>query len=96
MAPFALPLWLVVTIGSLVVLFGLYRLRLALRSREEHERASARGGLYGYSRQRQLLYGLVYIVLGALLLAGAFGLRMPWQHDVAPQQPAGPHVIPVE
>ena len=76
---FVMPVWLVITVGSLVVLFGLYRLRLAFRTVEEDDAARRRGGIHGYSRRRQLLYGAIYIVLGALLLAGAFGLKMPWQ-----------------
>jgi hypothetical protein len=74
-----MPVWLVVTVGSLVVLFGLYRVRLAFRDATEDEVAKQRGGIYGYSKRRQLLYGTVYVLLGALLLAGAFGVRMPWQ-----------------
>jgi hypothetical protein len=76
---FVMPLWLVITVGSLVMLFGLYRLRLAFRTASEDDMARQRGGIYGYSRRRQLLYGAIYILLGALLLAGAFGLKMPWQ-----------------
>ncbi len=77
---FVMPLWLVITVGSLVVLFGLYRVRLAFRTPEEEDTARQRGGIYGYSRKRQFLYGAIYVVLGAMLLAGAFGLKMPWQH----------------
>jgi len=75
-----LPVWLVILVGSLVSLFGLYRIKLAFRSSEEDEQARARGGLYGYGRRQQFLFGFVYVFLGVMLLLGAFGLKMPWQH----------------
>jgi hypothetical protein len=75
-----LPIWLVVVVSALVMVFGLFRLRLAFRSRDDEDQARARGGLYGYGRRQQFLFGLVYVLLGVMLLLGAFGLKMPWQH----------------
>jgi len=74
-----LPVWLVILVASLVSLFGLFRIKLAFRSAEEEARARSRGGLYGYGRRQQFLFGLVYLILGVLLFLGAFGLKMPWQ-----------------
>jgi len=79
-----LPVWLVFLVGSLVILFGVFRLRLAFRSREEDDKARARGGLYGYGRRQQFLFGLVYVLLGLMLLLGAFGVKMPWQPPPSP------------
>ena len=74
-----LPIWLVVAVSALVMVFGFFRLRLAFRSRNDEDQAKARGGLYGYGRRQQFLFGLVYVLLGVMLLLGAFGLKMPWQ-----------------
>src|ERR1700760_1336657 len=83
-----LPQWLVVAVSVLVMLFGLYRLRLAFRSADEDEAARERGGVYGYGRRQQALFGGVYILLVVMLILGAFGLRMPWQHCLGSGAPA--------
>jgi len=75
-----LPVWLVAGVGVLVIVFGIFRLRLAFRSRDDDERARRRGGLFAYPRRTHGLFGLVYILMGVLLLLGAFGLKMPWMH----------------
>jgi hypothetical protein len=57
----------------MVTVFGVYRLSLGFRSREQDERARARGGLYGMPRRTQGLIGVVYLLLGAALVATSFG-----------------------
>lgn len=73
-----LPVWLVVTVGALVIIFGLFRMRLALRSKEESESAREKGGMFGYPRRTHALFGAVYVLMGVLLLLGAMGVKMPW------------------
>jgi hypothetical protein len=73
-----LPVWLVVLVGSVVILFGLFRVKLAMRSREEEANARGKGGLFGYPRRTHILFGVVYMAMGVLLILGAMGVRMPW------------------
>jgi hypothetical protein len=68
-----LPPWVHLTIGGLVTAFGVYRLLVARRSKADEEKARERGGLYGLPRRTHLLVGIVYILMGAMLIAGAFG-----------------------
>ena len=75
-----LPVWLVVLVGIVVTLFGLFRMRLALRSPEEQGRARRQGGVFGYPRRTHVLFGIVYIAMGVLLILGAMGVKMPWMH----------------
>jgi hypothetical protein len=73
-----LPEWVVIAVGAVVIAFGLFRLRLALRSAKAHEAARAQGGLIGYPRRTHGLFAIVYILMGALLIMGALGVKMPW------------------
>jgi hypothetical protein len=73
-----LPVWLVLTVGALVILFGLFRLRLAIRPPKEEEEAVTRKGMFGYPRRTHGLFGAVYVLMGVLLILGALGVRMPW------------------
>ncbi|MSP17637.1 MAG: hypothetical protein EXR73_13715 [Myxococcales bacterium] len=71
-----LPRWVVFATAVLVLIFGAYRLFLGFRSRENEVAAVERGGLYGRPRRTQLLFGIVYLVMGTMLLLSAFGIRM--------------------
>lgn len=73
-----LPVWLVVFVGIVVIVFGLFRAKLAMRSRDEEASARGKGGLFGYPRRTHILFGLVYVAMGVLLILGAMGVRMPW------------------
>jgi hypothetical protein len=68
-----LPIWLTLGIAALVIIFGVYRIILSRRSDDEQERAAARKGLYGMSRRTHLLIGIVYLLLGAGVVAVSFG-----------------------
>ncbi len=70
-----LPPWIPFVVGVLVVAFGAYRMRLAFRSPEDDERARQRGGLYGMARRTHFLVALVYLIMGAMLIASAFGVH---------------------
>jgi hypothetical protein len=72
----SLPPWVFLAIGSIVIIFGAYRMRLAFRSQEDDERAKQRGGLYGMGRRTHFLVGVVYILMGLALVLGAFGVHV--------------------
>lgn len=74
------PSWIVFVIGSMVILFGAFRLSLVFRSSTDEQVARERGGIFGYGRRTNLLFGLVYVLMGVLLLLGLVGVKMPWQH----------------
>ena len=68
---FAIPPWITFVVAGLVTSFGLYRLYIAWTSDSESLRQ--RKGLYGMSRRRHAIYGVLYLVLGGLLLASGLG-----------------------
>ncbi|HEX3476330.1 MAG TPA: hypothetical protein VHT91_14995 [Kofleriaceae bacterium] len=68
-----LPVWLTLGVALLVCVFGAYRIRIAFRSDEEDQRARERKGLYAMGRRTHLLIGIVYLLLGAGLIATTFG-----------------------
>ena len=72
---FVVPLWLTVLVAAVVIIFGLYRLRLALRSDAEDEKARAGKGLYALPRRTHLLFGILYLLLGAFVIATGLGYR---------------------
>ncbi|HEY4178103.1 MAG TPA: hypothetical protein VGM90_14750 [Kofleriaceae bacterium] len=79
-----IPVWLVLGIAALVMIFGVYRLRLAFRSAPEQEQAQKRGGLYGMGRRTHLLIGIVYLILSGGLTATAFGWN-PFGKSIGPE-----------
>jgi hypothetical protein len=72
-----LPVWVVLVVGACVVAFGVFRVHMAFRSREEDEKARARGGLFAYPRRTHGLFGAVYVLMGVLLILGGLGVRLP-------------------
>ena len=73
-----LPPWLVFLVGALVIVFGLFRVKVSLRSQEDDERAREGKGLFAYPRRTHALFGVVYILMGVMLILGAVGVKMPW------------------
>jgi hypothetical protein len=70
------PPWLTLLVAVFVLTWGGYRIKTALRSHEEEERARAkRKGLFALPRRRHFLYGVIYLILGGMLVATAFGWR---------------------
>jgi hypothetical protein len=67
------PQWLTLGVAAFVIVFGVYRLWLARQPREAQQRASGRRGLFGQARSTQALLGVVYLMLGAALIATSFG-----------------------
>lgn len=67
------PPWLTFLVAGMVIFFGLYRMWIALRTPPPAPNELPRKGLYGLPRRRHLLYGIVYLILGGMLIAGALG-----------------------
>jgi hypothetical protein len=69
------PVWLTFGIAILVLVFGVYRIRLALRKPQaDGTDAPTMGrGFYRMSSKTHLLIGVVYILLGGALIATTFG-----------------------
>ena len=93
------PPWLTFLVAGTVIAFGLYRLRLALRSEEEG--APRRKGVFGQSRRTQAIRGSLYLLLGVILLADLLGvatnpfrLLMPEQSEPAPAPDDAVQVMP--
>jgi len=68
-----IPVWLTLAIAALVIIFGSYRLYLATRPPDES--ATPRRGLYAMSKKMHLFVGVIYLLLGAGLVATAFGFN---------------------
>jgi len=68
-----LPVWLTLGIAALVIIFGVYRVRMGFRSDEEDARAKSRKGLWAMARRTHVLAGILYILLGGGLVAVSFG-----------------------
>ena len=68
------PVWLTLGVALVVCVFGLYRIRLAFRSDAATEAAGGKKkGLYSMGRRTHALIGIVYLLLGAALVATTFG-----------------------
>ncbi|HEX4452625.1 MAG TPA: hypothetical protein VH143_17225 [Kofleriaceae bacterium] len=69
------PPWLTIGIAVLVIAFGLYRIRLAFKRSDPDpdKKPLLRGGFYRMNSRTHLLVGVVYLLLGAALIATWFG-----------------------
>lgn len=89
----AIPQWLSISIGVLVILFGAYRLWIAVAGPSDEERAKARRGMLAMSRRSNGMVAILYFIVGGFLLASSFGWRpfAPKPSTTAPtDKPAGP------
>lgn len=68
-----IPVWLTLGVAILVIVFGAHRIRLSFRSEEQEQRAQQQKGLYAMRRSTHRLVGIVYLLLGAALVATTFG-----------------------
>jgi len=66
-----IPRWISFLVAAMVLAFGCYRLYIAVTS--DDETLKRRKGLYGQSRRRHMLFGILYLILGGFIIAGAFG-----------------------
>ncbi len=72
---FVVPLWLTILVAAVVISFGLYRIKIAMRSDLEDEKARAKKGLYSLPRRTHFLFGILYLLLGAFVIATGLGYR---------------------
>ncbi|HEY5922405.1 MAG TPA: hypothetical protein VIV11_12075 [Kofleriaceae bacterium] len=71
-----IPVWLTLAIAALVIIFGSYRLYLATRptvDKGDDPEAPRRRGFYSMSKRAHLFVGIIYLALGAGLIATSFG-----------------------
>jgi hypothetical protein len=71
-----IPIWLTLGIALLVIAFGSYRIWLATRPKREdgeQPRSLLGGGFYRMSPRAHLAIGVIYLLLGASLVATSFG-----------------------
>jgi hypothetical protein len=68
-----LPAWLTLMCAAMVLLWGVYRIKLGLRSPEEEAKAVQKKGLFGMPRRTHLLVGTIYLMLAAGLIAITLG-----------------------
>ncbi|HTJ43292.1 MAG TPA: hypothetical protein VL463_14405 [Kofleriaceae bacterium] len=67
------PQWLSLLVAAWVIVFGLYRLWIARDPRTDQRRAEGKKGMFVMKRSTQALLGVVYLLLGAALIATSFG-----------------------
>jgi len=83
-----IPVWLTLGVAALVTVFGAYRLFLAFRRTDENEaKSKPRSGFYRMSKRTHLLVGIVYLLLGAGLVATSFGWN-PFGSSIGPSTEA--------
>lgn len=78
-----IPPWLLIAVAVWVIVFGLFRLHLARKKRAEQanpnpERPNFRKtGFYAQSARRHTIFGGLYLLMGGILVAMAFGWKPP-------------------
>ena len=88
-----LPAWLTLTCAAMVIVWGAYRIKIGLRSREAEARAAEKKGLFAMPRRTHLLIGTIYLLLGVGLVAVTFG----WDPIDLGERPAeDPDAIEIE
>ena len=85
----AIPQWLSFTIAGLVLLFGAYRMWIAVAGPSNEERAKHRRGMLAMSRRSNGLVAILYFIVGGLLVASSFGWT-PWRSSPEPTAPTAP------
>jgi|GEM_PF-2800464 len=85
-----IPQWLMLVIAGLVILFGAYRMFLAVAGPSNEERAKHRRGMLAMSRRSHALVAALYFIVGALLLASSFGFSPFLKKSADPTAPVKP------
>ncbi|MCG8418238.1 MAG: DUF308 domain-containing protein [Proteobacteria bacterium] len=97
----AIPSWVTFLVAGVVICFGLYRLYIARTS--DAESLKKRKGMYGLPKRTHTLFGILYLILGAFLIASALGYNPFVQSQPEPtwielprnpDRPAGPAKAP--
>jgi hypothetical protein len=78
-----IPVWLTLAVAALVIIFGSYRLYLASRPTSDETAQKPRRGLYSMGKRTHLFVGIIYLLLGAGLIATSFGWN-PFGSSVGP------------
>jgi len=69
-----IPIWLTLALGAVVIVYGAFRIYLGLQ-RNEDASDKPRRGLRAISKRAHLFVGVIYILLGAGLIATSFGFN---------------------
>jgi uncharacterized membrane protein YsdA (DUF1294 family) len=69
-----IPPWITISIAALVIIFGVYRLRLYMHGAEKYEKLRTRGPMYRIPRRTHLMMGVVFCGLGTWLILTALGV----------------------
>jgi hypothetical protein len=88
------PQWLSLLVAGWVIVFGIYRIKLALDPKQDLKRDEGKKGLFAMPRRTQALLGIVYLLLGSALVATSFGWN-PLASATAPTTNAPAKSIPV-
>lgn len=83
----AIPQWLAFVIAGVVLLYGGYRMYLAVAGPSNEERAKARTGLMAMSRRTHGLVSVMLLIAGGLLTASAFGWKPFASPDPTAERP---------
>jgi hypothetical protein len=69
------PRWLLFLVAAWVIAFGVFRIIIALRGRPKSGEGPnfMRKGMYARTPRSHILFGVVYLILGAFLIATGFG-----------------------
>ena len=68
------PSWLTFLVAGVVLLFGVYRLRLFFYGAERYAQLADRGAMYRIPRRSHLFIGVVFLALGGWLILTALGI----------------------
>ncbi|MEO8845754.1 MAG: hypothetical protein ABI591_23205 [Kofleriaceae bacterium] len=87
------PPWVTLAVAVLVIVFGLYRLRMSLKKvdPEATKKSVMGGGFYRMSPKAHLVIGLLYLALGGALIATTFGWSPLGGLTGKPDEPPAPH-----
>ncbi len=84
-------------------MFGLYRMRIAFRTKAQDQRAREKKGLYSLPRRTHFLFGILYLILGGFLIASGLGIvKSPFHHSTTTDEktpvsaPTTPGAVEVE
>ncbi len=72
-----IPRWLVFIVAAWVIIFGVFRIYLAVQGRKPADPGVRKRGLAAQSSRRNTLFGGLYLLLGSVLIAMGFGYTLP-------------------
>lgn len=76
----AIPRWLVFVLAAWVSVFGAYRLWVAFKKDGKDPKRSHWNqiSVFGRSKRAHAIYGVLYLLLGGMLIATGLGVDMPF------------------